>query len=167
MFKTFAAAAAISVLCSAATAAVIDAFALDVTSAAGTDSSVVLNAGETYRLTVSGTILIGSNPTRHVADAEYFNLGGPSPAPIDGTSTEIGVGVDGADIDFGAFNPTNVYSALIVGDGTTINVFFSDSAYGDNSGSLAVEIATVPLPAGMALMLSGLAGLGLARRRKT
>jgi hypothetical protein len=163
MFRILGTAALLGFLSTAASAAtVIDSFTLDVTSAAGTDSGVVLAAGENYLLTVSGTFLLGNNPTRHIADAEFFNLGSTPLNPI----ATPGVGVDGADVDFGPFNASHVYTTRIVGDGSTINVFFADSNYGDNSGSLEVSISTVPLPAGMALMLTGLGALGAARRRK-
>ncbi|WP_300030715.1 VPLPA-CTERM sorting domain-containing protein [uncultured Roseobacter sp.] len=167
MFKAVSATVAAVFLSTAATAATIDTFELDVTSAAGTDSNIVLELGQTYRLTVSGTFMLGSNPTRHVADAEYFNLGSDPLQPLDGTSSrEIGVGVDGADIDFGEFRADRVYTALIQGTGSTINVFYSDNPLLDNVGSLRVEISAVPLPAGALLMLSGIAGLGVMRRRK-
>ncbi len=166
MFKVLATTAALAVAASTASAAVVDAFELDVTSAAGTDSSAVLADGQTYMLTVSGTFMIGSNQTRHVTDAEYFNLGSTPLNPLDRVvRRELGVGVDGADIDFGAYSADNVYSALITGDGSTINVFFADSNYRDNTGSLSVEISSVPLPAGAALLLTALGGLGIARRR--
>ncbi len=166
MLKSLAMAAVIGLSSSAASAAVVDAFSLDVTSAAGTDSSVTLDVGTVYHVTVSGRFFLGSNTQRHEADAEFFNLGSSPLNPLDGvTSTEIGVGIDGVDVDFGAFDPSSVYTTTVVGDGTTINLFFSDSNYGDNTGSLSVEIAVVPLPAGLALMLMGMGGLGLARRR--
>lgn len=165
MFKVLAASALISLSATAASAATIDAFSLDVTSAAGTDSTAVLALGHTYELLISGTFFLGNNRSRHLADAEYFNLGSTPLSPLDRVGVEIGVGVDGADIDFGAHNASNIYKARIVGDGSTINVFFADTAYRDNRGSLAVEISAVPLPAGIALMLTALAGLGLARRR--
>ena len=170
MFKALATAAVIGLSSSAASAAVVDVFSLDVTSAAGTDSSVTLDLGTEYSVTVSGRFFLGSNTTRHVADAEFFNLGSSPLNPLDDvTSAEIGVGIDGADVDFGAFDPSSVYTTTVVGDGTTINVFFNDTNYGDNTGSLSVEIAeiaVVPLPAGLALMLMGLGGLRLVRRRR-
>ncbi|WP_298836460.1 VPLPA-CTERM sorting domain-containing protein [uncultured Roseobacter sp.] len=166
MFRSLIIAAAAVFISTSASASTVDAFNLDVTTSTGTDSNIVLELGKTYRLTVSGTFSIGSNPTRHVADAEFFNLGSDPLVPLDRVrSREIGVGVNGMDIDFGAYSPDNVYSALIEGTGSTINVFFADSAYRDNSGSLRVEISTIPLPAGMLLLLSGLAGFGVMRRR--
>lgn len=167
-FKILAASAFLSMSAAAASATVIDAFNLDVTSAAGTDSTAVLAAGVTYELQVSGTFTLGNNPTRHVADAEFFNLASDPLTPLDATNTlEIGVGVDGQDIDFGAFNASHVYTALIVGTGSTINVFYSDSPLGDNRGSLQVQLSTVPVPAGIGLMLTALGGLGFARRFKS
>lgn len=164
MFKIIAATAAISLFSTAASALTTESFLLDTSSAAGTDSTVVLEAGRAYDLTVSGTFYLGSNLSRHLADAEYFNLGGH---PLDRVrSLEIGVGVDGRDIDFGAFSGSNTYTARIFGDGSTINVSFFDSFYGDNRGSLNVTLASIPLPAGILLLLSGLAGLGIASRRK-
>ena len=154
MFRIIATTAFVSLMATAGSAAVVDAFDLDVTTASGTDSTAILEIGQTYEIKVSGTFRIGNNPTRHIADAEFFNLGSTPLAPID----TAGVGIDGVDVEFGpAFNPLHVYSTRIVGTGSTINLFFQDSNYRDNSGSLAVEISAVPLPAGLALLLTGLA----------
>ena len=166
MYKLLTAAAFTGFLSSAASAAVFDAFSVDSADAAGTESSVILEAGRTYEITVSGTVTLGVDPSRHVADAEFFNLGSNPLVPLDFVgSQEIGIGVDGSDLDFGSFDPSNVYTATVVGDGSTINVFFQDSNYGDNSGSFSVEIAVVPLPAALLLMFTGIAGLGFTRRR--
>ncbi|MEM9699656.1 MAG: VPLPA-CTERM sorting domain-containing protein [Pseudomonadota bacterium] len=168
MFRIAAAAAAAAFFSTSAIAATVDTFALDVTSAAGTDSTVILETGKRYTVTVSGTMSLGSNATRHIADAEYFNLGSSPLAPLDfAGSQEIGVGIDGADVNFGGFNVSNVYTTTVFGDGTTLNVFFQDSNYADNSGSLDVEISLVPLPAGMALLVTGLAGFAAVGRRRS
>ena len=166
MFKVITTALATSLLSTAASAAVVDAFELNVRSAVGTNSTAVLAVGKAYDLTVSGTFFLGTNRTRHLADAEFFNLGAVPSNPLDmAGSREIGVGVNGVDLNFGAFNPLSVYTARIYGGGNTINVFFADSAYGDNSGSLRITICEVPLPASSLLLLAGLGGLAAARRR--
>lgn len=161
MIKIAATSAFLAMMTTAASASVVDMFDLDVTSAAGTNSSAILELGQVYNIQISGTFKIGSNPTRHIADAEFINLGSTPLAPID----TAGVGIDGVDVEFGAFNPFHVYNARFVGTGSTINLFFRDSNYSDNSGSLSVKISAVPLPAGLVLLLSGLGGLGIARRR--
>ena len=166
MIRSLIIAAAAVFISTGASASTVDAFDLDVTTAAGTDSNIVLELGQQYRVTVSGTFSIGRNASRHVADAEFFNLGSDPLVPLTGVgSREIGVGIDGADVDFGAFRSDNVYSTLITGTGSAINVFFADSNYRDNRGALSVEISAIPLPAGMLLLASGLAGIGLMRRR--
>ncbi len=179
MYKLISTIAVLSLSSTAASASTIDAFDLNTSSAAGTNSIAVLTLGQVYNLTVFGTFRVGSNNTRHIADAEYFNLGSSPFEPLDRTaSLELGVGVDGIDIDFGAYSASNTYTSQIVGKGKNINVFFADSNYTDNVGNLKVElsnydepenapsISPVPLPAGLPLLLGGLGGLWFVRRRK-
>jgi hypothetical protein len=164
MLKLTAAAFALSLFSTVASAATfIESFNVDVRSAAGTESTIALVAGRTYELTVSGRFTLGNNARRHISDAEYFNLGSTPLAPIKGNGL---VGLDGTLVDFGDFNPSSVYTTRFVGDGTTINVFVQDSRYNDNGGSLQASISAIPLPAGAVLLISALAGLGFARRRK-
>ena len=164
MFKSLAAATAFTLIATAGSAAVIDAFSVNVRSIAGTNSTVALTAGKNYWLTVSGTFRVGNDPIRHLADAEYFNLGA-TPEDRVGNS-EIGIGVDGRDVNFGPYRVSHVYRTQLIGDGTTINVFLQDLSYRDNSGSLMAEISTVPVPASGALLLSALGLAGLMRRRR-
>jgi len=85
---------------------------------------------------------------------------------------EIGVGINGADIGWGPFAPSHIYSSIFSGLGSTINVFYQDSNYGDNVGDLQVKIelangvAPIPLPAAAWLLLTGLAGIAGVRRLK-
>lgn len=148
----------------AANAAVVDAFSIDGTSPTGTVSSIILELGRLYEITVSGTIFIA--PGR-LADAEYYQLFG-SLAWNDIRPPDIGVQIDGVDVDWGNFNPSHIYTISFVGAGAPITMSFLDitGGYGDNSGRLGVTISAVPLPASALLMLGGLAAFGAVRKRR-
>jgi hypothetical protein len=144
-----------------AQAITIDSFALDVTSPAGTSSTAVLSLTETYRITVSGTFFIA--PGR-LADAEYYQFLNTL-AWTDIRPPDIGVQIDGADVAWGAFNSTHVYSTIINGTGSTVLLSYNDVAYGDNAGALQVSIDVVPLPASGLLLLAGLGAIAARRKR--
>ena len=163
-----------------AQAAVIDTFTLDMNlsnGSIGVDSNAVLASGTQYIVTVSGTFEIGcisSDPCP--TDAEYYvpstgsNAGNAfSKTGFDLGPIDVAVRIDGNKIDWGPFQPTRIYSTLLIGLGSTIHVDYLDSFYGDNSGELSVSISTlngvVPIPGALPLFLSGLAVLGLLRRR--
>lgn len=128
-----------------------------------------LTAGNQYFLTVSGSGRIANDG--RLADAEYFQGTVNAVNWIDrrtGPGTvEIGVFVDGLDVNWGAFNPANVYQIIYTATSGSVSLFFNDSNYGDNRGFLTASISAVPLPASMLGLLAGLAGLGFLRRRKT
>lgn len=151
----------------AATAAVVDAFDLDVTTPAGTSSGVILEVGQTYEILVSGSFLIAS-PQPRIADAEYFLTADGTPIDIRPISGEdIGVTIDGVAIDWGDYNSEHVYTTLITGTGSSVLLSFVDipNGYGDNVGSLQVMISAVPLPASGLMLLAGLVALRAKRRR--
>ncbi|WP_342076557.1 VPLPA-CTERM sorting domain-containing protein [Yoonia sp. SS1-5] len=83
---------------------------------------------------------------------------------------DFDVFIDGAlvqeEIGIAHNNPFDLAS-LAVSSGTSIS-FGADGAF-DNFriGGLQVEVAAVPLPAGALLLLTGLFGMGLMRRRAT
>ena len=164
-----------------AQAALVENLTLDMNGGAGltgVNSTAVLSSGTTYQITVSGTFEIGciSNgpcPTdaeyyfpapNNVPDQPYTRTGFDSPAGLD-----VGVRINDVKIDWGPFNPLRVYSILFVGLDDTIKINYQDSNYADNVGALAISIETldavVPIPAALPLFLSGLAVIGLLRRR--
>lgn len=184
--KTALIATALSLAASQVSAATVDSFTInmngnsvDYDGVTGAFSNVTLDAGVEYVVTVSGTFLISCQgqdtcPT----DAEYyvavvpnepFNYTGLSNTP--GVGIDIGVALDDVKIDWGAFNPSRVYSTIYTGTGSALKATFIDTNHPDNRGSLTVEISTrmnavVPLPATIPLLLAGLGSLALIRRRR-
>ena len=128
----------------------------------GTDycSSVVLETGKNYRLEASGTYTYWPTqlPDAGIADAKYSlrpegsHNPGPGPQWISGDDLPdpwkhyLELLVDGSHQDWGVFNLAHTYSTEYIGNGTPVSVCFNilDSGYGDNSGSLTVEIYLIP-----------------------
>ena len=48
--------------------------------------------------------------------------------------------MNGTKLAWGAFSPTHVYEVTFAGTGAAIAVGYQDCNFGDNSGSLALEI---------------------------
>jgi hypothetical protein len=110
-------------------------------------STTTLTSGQLYRFRASGTFIIGGPG---FADAEYsfpannsfsFNNCNNSPSGVD-----LGIGISDSINDnskfpfWGAFNPLHVYDTVMVGQGFPVDLNYHDCNYGDNSGSLTVEI---------------------------
>ena len=175
-FKT-AIIAGLAMIAGNAQGATIDSFDIVARSFTGNDSNVSLELGTEYTIQVSGQFEIDGG---RFADAEYFDIQTGMPRDVTGADPiiDIGVQINGVDIDWGPFASDNVYtftSSLLSG---IINLRVNDvgpGAYSDNFGSLQVEISTadvieppaVPLPAGLPLLAFGLMGLfGLSRKAR-
>ena len=139
--------------------------------------SAPLELGQKYEFTFFGTVFI--DPSR-LGDAEYyegrtgaFHIDDSGFIRNDNTAPgEIGVYVNGHDVDLGPFSPDNRYKLSFTGLGEEVSFSYFDTNYGDNRTStgdeLSVSIAAVPLPAALPMALLALGGLGVvARRRKT
>lgn len=122
-------------------------------------SSIVLQAGVTYKLRASGTVRLNTSPGGWTLDAEYFWQGVNPGVFYDENGTfDAGVAINAPYTGLGLVVPpnwgpynssTHTYQVDFVGLGApiTFNVWDSAGAYGDNSSSdLQVQIfAPIPL----------------------
>jgi hypothetical protein len=184
MIKTFTAVATALLLAGTAQAATtvnVDAYtdSYDGGAGAGLNTGLLLTAGESFAVTVAASDLwsAGALPRWSNADGltgDTYATGSDESGQAAGThiGTNFGpyagfyygelVGQVGNGAYFAvgtAFNGTaNASGAL--------KLFYWDSNYSDNSGSVAATISAVPEPGSIALLLAGLGIVGgLARRR--
>lgn len=155
-------------LAQGASAAVLDTLTVDLTSPVETFSNVTLDAGSAYIVTVSGTGFIAQNGTRLPADAEYFTRARRFGTPLDtNNGSEIGLLIDGVDVAWGAYTADHVYRTTVTGNDAALAFLYSDGRYDDNGGFLTVQIAAVPLPASVLMLLAAVGGMvGLKRWRR-
>jgi len=126
------------------------------TSSVATPSSNVLLSGKNYLLVSSGT---WTNVGKNVADTEFASIDNWA-THMDGYNIDpyfLGEGefdlqIDGAFVNWAGYNSAHTYSHLYTGTGSAVNflIFDGDSTalppvinpgwYGDNSGSLSVDI---------------------------
>lgn len=118
------------------------------------DSDNILKSGVNYILEASGTYIYwpAQLPDAGKADAKYSlrpegnNNPGPGPQWVSGDDLAepwtnfLEVLVDGLAVDWGLFNPEHIYRLLLEGTDSQIAFRIVDSYYGDNSGSLEVDI---------------------------
>jgi hypothetical protein len=144
-------------ICPAGTAPVlVETKTVDSASSAPTPSSNPLTLGQTYLLVSSGT---WQNSNLNAADTAYASVDnwvthmqGYNIAPYSLGTNEFQLQVDNGFVNWGSYSPAHQYSYLYTGTGLVVNlgVFDGDSTasppvanpgwYGDNSGSLSVNI---------------------------
>jgi hypothetical protein len=125
----------------------VEALTVDFTSASNVESST-LTSGQSYYLRVTGTASYCCSGGTNGVDAAYYFRGEQgqlidNPSPW--TPTDNGWSWNG---QTGAirrpspdsYSPHHIYYYYFTGDGSTELFEFRDSGYGDNSGSLKIEI---------------------------
>ena len=94
-------------------------------------------------MVASGTWLNRLNPDEYV-DAKYTTRDGwttVSDPPLGGFPDELlELFIDGVEVEWGSYSSDHTYELSYAGTGTTLNAAVHDSFYGDNVGSLTVEI---------------------------
>ena len=125
-----------------ATWQVIETITVDSANPTPVSSKTVLAAGVVYHLRASGslTATIDGLP----GDADYWDFNQPKD---NGCCEDIGLGIDDLvvnDLDtrpnWGAYTTTHVYEVEWTGNGAVIQALFQDTVYGNNAGSLTLEI---------------------------
>ena len=115
---------------------------VDTASATAVSSQMVLEAGVMYRLRVSGVIT--NVIDNHQGDADYYDFSNPKDL---GCCEDIGLGIDDLVVndkttqpDWGPYDPSHVYEVEWPGQGTPIQALFQDTFYGNNVGTLTLQI---------------------------
>lgn len=106
-------------------------------------STAPLRAGASYQLVASGVVSVRDG---YSGDADYywddvFGIGGDSAGGVD-----IGLAIDDPTIDetrspdWGEYSSGHSYQAEVTGTGAALAAQFHDPNFGNNSGSLTLEI---------------------------
>jgi hypothetical protein len=109
-------------------------------------STFVPAAGVTYRLRASGTFTAVPPAEDPLADAEYYNRTGSSGPTDIGSSIDVGLAIDDDVVDdmktphWGPFAANGIYEVDYVGTGAPLGAQIHDCCYGDNVGTLTLEI---------------------------
>lgn len=121
---------------------VIETIDVDTANPNAVPSTTVLANGVTYHLRASGTVTNVIDAFQ--GDADYYDFTNPKD---DGCCEDIGLGIDDIVVDdhdtkpdWGPFNPTHIYEVEWVGEGRAITALFQDTFYGNNIGTLKLEI---------------------------
>ena len=184
MIKTLTTAAATLLLAGVANAGTVfnvDAFADSWNSGAGAglDTGIALTAGQAFTVSAGADDLwsAGALPRWSNANGLTGNLvatGSDESGQAAGTLIGQSFGLfDGfyygelvGQIGSGAYFAIGTSFAGAANASGDLKLFYWDSNFGDNSGSVAADVSVVPEPGSVALMLAGLGIVGgLARRR--
>ena len=111
-------------------------------------SQKVLSAGASYRLVVSGVVTVGDELE---SDADYFwNQNTPGDIRDISNDVDLGVAIDDIRVDedrapdWGDYRADHRYQADFTGLDDEISAQFHDTACGNNSGVLTLEIFALP-----------------------
>ncbi len=102
--------------------------------------SLPLAAGVTYRLRATGTATVIDGLE---GDAEYWDFPNRRDS---GCCEDVGIGIDDPIIDldtrpdWGPYNEAHIYEIEWMGTGAAISAQYQDTYYGNNSGTLTLEI---------------------------
>lgn len=105
-------------------------------------STFVPTLGVTYHLRASGFVTVASGV---LSDADYWGFpGGMNDLTSDNT-VDMGLAIDDATINttstaWGAYTATHNYEINYVGTGAPLTAQYHDNFFGNNSGSMSLEI---------------------------
>jgi hypothetical protein len=129
---------------------------VEVPSDGTTVKSIALAEEGIYLLKASGTYRFADWGVYGIADAEWAYRNDAykdDPLPIHGwtlgentypSGCGLDVQVDGGCVDWGNYNDVHDYVLDYIGNGGTVSFHIHDSAYGDNSGFITVNIYELP-----------------------
>jgi len=117
----------------------------------GIDSTIALTLGQEYELRASGTYRFANWGKYGIADAEYsYRPAAYTPNIIAGwiqgedyfaSPCGLDIQVDNTCVYWGDLDePNHEYEIIYLGTGSIVHFHIYDSAYGDNSGSIEVQI---------------------------
>jgi hypothetical protein len=121
---------------------VIETLTVDIANPNAISSQTVLANGVVYHLRASG--LASRTIDDLPGDADYWDINAPKDS---GCCEDIGLGIDDLVVndldtkpDWGAYTASHVYEVAWTGKGAVIQALYQDTYYGNNAGTLTLEI---------------------------
>ena len=114
-------------------------------------STIVLGSGVHYTLVASGTFTAVPPAVDPLGDAEYYDMtdtAGGGPKDIDTTNMiDFGLAIDTPTVGltktpatWGAYRDDHIYTVDFIGKGAKLRAQIFDCCYGDNVGTLTLQI---------------------------